>query len=733
MNKVLNLLKIAFDKIASQKSSAARTLLACVFVWCCLVKLPATGLREWQHDSWEPVASYAVAHHLQWGRDIVFTYGPLGFLTTDYYWGNFFWPIVIWAGAFALIVTTAIVPLLGKLPRAIRLALYATLPLLTVPTCLNLVFDSLRVLSMTVLGIACLSDERPGVLRLITTGLVFTVLSLTKFTYCVYFAFAFIIIAASNRRVSWRNTAILAASSLVSFLWLCFWSGQSIANIFLHFARSAQMAAGYSAAMAINPEGFDLPAGIIALVILVGLASICWLGSSNWRGRTDRAAIIAAAIFLIWKEGFVRADDHVIAFFLHVFFLAALLPALLRFHWPAESERLDSGKHSPGQDAAALTAPLENPSSGEAVSPRFCSTSSPRNETHLNCIRIIRRLFAPHVLTLTAICMLFSLTYLLFCNKYSKTFKAAIHNGLVARNRNTFNAYLRPATYKVELEHYLETLRHEVALSEIRAIVGNNPVGAMNLDQEVAILNDLNYAPHPIFENYAAYTPELQRINSEFFNSQKAPEYLLWHTGSVDGRFPTMDDGEVLLRILNNYSPVIQEKGALLWKRKSTVGNSYCLSNARECYGSLEKWIAIPADPTWLRIECKPTLRGAIQGLLWRPSELQLEVQLDDGDIRNYQLLPGNARYGFLISPFIRADFQLIEAARASGDFAAGPAALPKTFRGEPRRIVAARVRAANEFAYKQSVRFVMQTIQGIWPLRGVSPATESNEFSRVQ
>jgi hypothetical protein len=236
-----------------------------------------------------------------------------------------------------------------------------------------------------------------------------------------------------------------------------------------------------------------------------------------------------------------------------------------------------------------------------------------------------------------------------------------------------------------------------------------------------------------VFLSYAAYTPELQRLNNEFFSSQKVPDYLFWHTGTIDGRFPTLDDGEILLKILKNYAPVRQEKGLLLWKRRSAGEHSYCLSKERESLGSLDQWVAIPAEPTWLRIEFEQTVLGAIRALLCRSSELRLELQLDNGDLQNYRLLRGNAQCGFLISPFIRADFQLIEAARSSGDFAADPTALPKTFKGEPRRIVAARVRAAKDFDYKHSVRFVMQTIQGIWPVRGVSPATESNEFSRAQ
>ncbi len=378
-------------------------------------------------------------------------------------------------------------------------------------------------------------------------------------------------------------------------------------------------------------------------------------------------------------------------FFVYAFFVAGLLPALIGLDLAAEAKGIQSAK--------VPSAPGGNP------------------------------LFARHVLTLSAACILFSLAAVL----YNKDFKAAIHNGLAARNRNTLTAFLRPATFKLELERYLETMRHEADLPEIRAIVGGNTVGAMNLDQDAAILNGLNYAPHPLFVNYAAYTPALQRLNSEFFNSQKAPEYVLWHTGSIDGRFPTLDDGEVLLRILKNYSPITQEKGYLLWKRKSASETSYCLSNERESYGSLNQWVPIPAEPTWLRIECKQSFFGAIRGLLYQSSQLRLEVQLGNGEARSYRLLPGNARHGFVISPFLRADYQLIEAARASQEFAADPTALPKTFGGEPARIVAARVRASDNFAYKHSVRFVMQTIHGIWPVRGVSPATESKEISRAQ
>src|SRR5215471_18546287 len=132
MANIVALRNIPDGRPAAKNSGVIRRVFAFVYIWFCLVKLPATSLRDSLPQSWEAVLSYAAAHHLQWGREIVFTLGPLGFLTSDYFWGNFFWPIVVWAGGFAFALAAALVPLLGRMPKAIRLLIYAALPLLTV-------------------------------------------------------------------------------------------------------------------------------------------------------------------------------------------------------------------------------------------------------------------------------------------------------------------------------------------------------------------------------------------------------------------------------------------------------------------------------------------------------------------------------------------------------------------------------------------------------------------------
>jgi hypothetical protein len=644
----------------ASNSSVVRQIFALVYIWFCLVKLPATTLRDSVPQSWEAVLSYAAAHHLQWGKEIVFTFGPLGFLTSDYYWGNFFWPIVVWAGVFAFALAAALLPLLGRVPRAIRLPVYVALPLLTVPTSSNLGFDAFYFLAITLLGILCLPAERPGILRLTTTGLVLAVLSLIKFTFCIYSVFAVLAIATANGK-AWRNTAILIGSSFLSLFGLCSWSGQSLWSVFLYVAGSTEMAAGYSAAMGLAPNVWDARIGIALLIFLSALVFTTWIGSPNWRERTHRVAIVCAGIFLAWKEGFVRADaeTHVVVFLLYSFFLAALLPALLGLDWVAEE--LNEREN-------ILSAPVGN--------------------------MLLRR----RASALTFGCLFFSLTPFAV---FKSDFKSAVQRGFVAKTSDTVSAFIRPATYKLDLEHQLESMRDKAELPKIRAIVNGDAVDALNLDQDTAILNGLNYKPHPVFQNYSAYTPALQRLNSEFFKS-KPPQYVLWRTGSIDGRFPTLDDGEVLLTILSSYTIVTNENGFNLWKCKTLTDKPYCLTNKHEFSASFNQWVALPQEPTWLQIESEQTLFGAVQSLLLRCSEMRLEVQLDNGGTRSYRLPPGNARYGFVVSPFLYNHDQLL-AADAKTNCA---------------RIVSARVRVANERAVAPSIRLVTHRIQGVWASR---------------
>ena len=607
---------------AQQDVSSRATLRCCgslglaltvAYLWLCFIKLPLTTRRDGPEQSWEAVLSYGAAHHLQWGRDVVFTFGPLGFLTSDHYWGTNFWPVLLWALLFGMVLAVVFLRFSRRIAPSILLVLLVVLPLLTTPPCDDLGFDPIYFLALTLLGIACLPDERPSAAELTTTGVLFGVVTLIKFTFAIYSGYALVVVVAASvvagaRRKIWP----LVAGWVAALLMAAWWTGQNPASLARFFWRAAMMSAGYSSGMGLPPSNRDLWAGVMLLVGLVVLTVLKWpLGRSHAQ-RGGRLALLAGGVALTWKEGFVRSDVHVAVFFLYSFIIAALLPALLD---PSDA-KTESAPASPGSDA------------------RPGSWLRPVGSV-LNVVVLLVAL-TPFTLSL-------------------KQFSVSAVTSLVPRYSDSLAAIVTPLRFKTRVENLLNMMRLQAALPRIRATTGNSTVGVVGFDQDMAILNGLNYVPHPVFQNYSAYTPALQRLNTAFFNSDAAPDFVLCRLNTtLDGRFPTLDDGEVLLKVLTAYSPVLAEKGVVLWKRTGPHGPTYRFGKGNEREAPLGVWVPISTEPTWLTVQLKRTWLGILRGLLRAGPEILIEVQLADGRTATYRLISGSAEHGFLVSPLLQ-------------------------------------------------------------------------------
>jgi hypothetical protein len=664
-----------------------RRTFAGVFIWLCVLRVPVSVSRDSAPQSWEAVLSYAAANHLQWGRDIVFTFGPLGFLTSDYYWGNFFWPIIFWAAGFAFALTPLLLAFLTRTAPALRLVFYIALPLLTVPTCADLGFDPIYLIAITLFGIACLPAERPAGARLFGAGLILTLLTFIKFTFALYGGFVLLIILLSNWRAgTWKNSLVLGVVCLACFVSICWWRGQTLSSVQLYFARSFQVASGYSSGMALPPTSHDLVTAVVILSLLAALVAVHCLGSEERASTTNRAAIVMAGIFLAWKEGFVRPDIHPVVFLIYCFLLAALLPGLMPHTLAA----------NPAATGALEPGPLAEPRRA------FAGGVSRFKQSFGLCPGLL----------LAAAVMLVCLTPFV---RFRRDFARAVQTGFLPRASDTLMAVFSPGMYRQRLEGQLEAMRGRTSLPRIRAAVADASVDVLGYEQHLAILNGLNYTPHPVFQSYSAYTAGLQRLNSAFFSSDKAPQYVLWRSGTIDERYPTLDDGEVLLKILSEYSPCMQEEGFTLWKRNRSSPAGYSLTAQTETLAQMDQWVSITREPTWLRVEVRETWFGKIQSLLRGCSPVQIEVRLESGRTLRYRLLPGNASYGFVLSPLLQTDADLL-----------GPVLNPQA----PARVTAARILVGNSLSFAGPVRFVQQTIGGISALQFRHVPSRSTGFT---
>ena len=235
---------------------------------------PDLSLRVMTHD--------AFARHLQFGRDLVYTYGPWGIL----YRG--FDPrterIVLAVSALlAIVFASTMVQLLRKIHPAAAVAILIGAAAVIVSS-----GDDARFIAFGLLVLLCgfLPPERARDVPLVAA---LALISLIKFSFLIVALF----VIATRR--SWEAVAVF----FVAFVIFWLGAGQHLDVLPLFLGRGAEISAGYAGAASL---GSGIP---FACIGAAGLAIVAII--------VERSLIPAIAVvgmtWLLMKIGYVRADD----------------------------------------------------------------------------------------------------------------------------------------------------------------------------------------------------------------------------------------------------------------------------------------------------------------------------------------------------------------------------------------------------------------------------------------
>lgn len=545
-------------------------------------------------SSWRMVLSKAFHEGWQFGTDVVFTYGPLGYLMGRTYCGIHFTSLIAWQVVQALVFTLIV------FRQGLRLEGYARYAYFGFFLLMGAAYeDALHQMAIALAGLELIrrDDERLRVLPAAFAAM-FGALGLIKFTDLLLGG-AFVCAAAAlhlwHRR---RADAIwVAAWFLGSFLVGWMLCGQNPLNLPDYFFNSWEISQGYQETMGVPtpPDAF-----VAALASLAFLAAYLTL---NVLGATDRPRALAlvggtaAFIFLNWKHGFVRSDGHMIGYFYCTFVPATAFPALL-----ADTPRFRRAKTLLllGAFAAGIVGV------GVALPGVIRWILGNGQERIVNNVRKLADLRG---------------TY------------AVVENDL----RNERSAYLLPET---------------------RKIVRQSPIDVIGYEQAVAIYNDFNYRPRPVFQSYSAYRPWLSHLNFKYYASDRAPEFVLLKLHTIDRRLVTMDDAQVLSLLLHRYEYVLTEKGYHLWRRKPGPFNRGDIA-PRQIYSATlalgqPLLTAEFADRhLWATVKVQPSLVGRLRAFLYKLPIVTLKLKNNGNATSEYRLPPPQGRTGFILNPIV--------------------------------------------------------------------------------
>jgi len=297
--------------------TGAAILLATVFSWPYTSLTPGIG----GDANWMALGAIAAHERLPFGDQLVWTYGPLGFLTQGplLYFG-------VVAGVTFLFQLVVQVLLAGTVYLAARRSFPAVVAFVLAVVVVPFVADRAVAVVFAWSALTICATRRTSLVAVfpVAAGALAGFLVLGKLNHGVEAVLLATIALAAMPGRQRRDAALFAVAMLVSAGtgWLA--TGQSLGDVWPYLRYGVDVVTGYPAAMGNSNPAASWQLWAAALVVALA-AVVVW----NTRARSRAALIAACAIYLYltFKAAFVRHDGaHAVLFFGDAALLFAVLP-----------------------------------------------------------------------------------------------------------------------------------------------------------------------------------------------------------------------------------------------------------------------------------------------------------------------------------------------------------------------------------------------------------------------
>jgi hypothetical protein len=184
-------------------------------------------------------------------------------------------------------------------------------------------------------------------------------------------------------------------------------------------------------------------------------------------------------------------------------------------------------------------------------------------------------------------------------------------------------------------------------------LIRNGTVDAIPWDIDVVQANGWRWRPRPVFQSYSAYTPALDRLNAGHLESDRTADFVILNFSAIDGRHPFLETPLSWRALLDRYDLKLASPDWLLLQHRKELryGPAASLGN------STARWdedVRVPQAGGLLLMgpHIHPSLSGRAMSVLFRPAPVYMEAAFNSGRRVSWRSVPSNLAAGFLIRPF---------------------------------------------------------------------------------
>lgn len=535
--------------------------------------------------SWALAMNYIHIEGLNWGNDFVFTYGPLGSFCTRIGWGHskflFLALDVFIAANYLLLFFLSFKKSSDKLATVlVILIVTAALPFWVGPA------QAIVLLLFLVFWIRMGLDDAKPLYYFFQISLVVLLFFLKFNVGLIVFVLFFLalIYQGYSRKLKPIPTIGIAMLPVIIIFIL-----SPLLNVSLlpYLVAGIDLVTGYNAIMYLGSEIPKARYYVLAMgIVLTALLAVRLYREADKFKSIVVFLLFAVPFFVLYKQGFVRADKgHMVDFF---YFSPLLVLCIADFHF--------------------------------------------RRMYHITLPLLVGVLWMPFQFIVVDLKYPLGLGYKFDKGKYVNQFAHfSAHSGF---QKGT-------ATTKLP--------------AEILQKIGSHTIDVYPWDIRLLLDNGLHYLPRPVCQSYSAYTPYLENRNFDHFNSQKAPQFVLYEYLSTDNRYALFEEPKVNLALSRNYEVTNQfdfdgRRFLLLEKKKDFKPLRF--THPKTLTMAIDAPL-FPEKNKYYEVGVAHSLSGKLVSIVAHEPEIALGIQLAGKPIKNFRTSKPVLQTGIFSNQFL--------------------------------------------------------------------------------
>ncbi|MDF5722697.1 MAG: hypothetical protein PUP91_19895 [Rhizonema sp. PD37] len=258
----------------------------------------------------------------------------------------------------------------------------------------------------------------------------------------------------------------------------------------------------------------------------------------------------------------------------------------------------------------------------------------------------------------------------------------SVYHSLSPHKVSSHLSYIfRPDTLKSDLRASSATNLSLLKVPEnVTNVVKNKKIDIVPWEIALVPANNFNWKPRPIFQSYSAYTTSLDDINFKSLSTESR-EYIFYQFKAIDSRHPFFDEPKTFFYIScyyqissiipdfinvhsNPFVPSLTLKHLLLEQKSDLCLPSTSSKTLLLHWNTSQSILASNDSVVRAKVKFNYSVFGKIYKTLFRSPPVMMQVTYVDGFKQSYRIIPENSENGIFVSHLprdnneVRAFFQ---------------------------------------------------------------------------